>query len=112
MAGFSIMEEPFFSDYLNKTVSDLLHSLKDPHLPLLEMQEVLSTTSGRIPQGLEEAIHCTLGHYSQNLTSVLCQFPSQQITNIINKHGASIQKRSENDQFFMNTSDIMELVRK
>ncbi|KAL5475565.1 hypothetical protein EMCRGX_G025395 [Ephydatia muelleri] len=112
MAGFSIMEEPFFSDYLNKNVSDLLHSLKDPHLPLLEMQEVLSTTSGRIPAGLEEAIHCTLNHYSQNLTSVLCQFPSQQITNIINKHGASIQKRSENDQFFMNTSNIMELVRK
>ena len=35
-----------------------------------------------------------------------------QITNIINRHAASIQKRSDHDQFFMNTNAIMQLVQR
>ena len=35
---------------------------------------------------------------------------SLQISNIINRHAVSLQKRSEHDQFFMNTNPVMQLV--
>ena len=37
MAGFSV-QEPFFSKLLGSTVSTYLSALKDPALPLMEMQ--------------------------------------------------------------------------
>ena len=37
MAGFSV-QEPFFSKLLDSTVSTYLSALKDPALPLMEMQ--------------------------------------------------------------------------
>ena len=75
-------------------------------------QELMSAVSSRIPSPVEEAIQKSLAHYASNITSVLNQFPSVQIVNIINRHAASITKRTDHDQFFMNTSPIVQLVQK
>ena len=48
------------------------------HAPLIT-QELMSAISSRIPSSVEEAIQSRLAHYANNLTSVLCQFPSQQV---------------------------------
>jgi biotin carboxylase len=111
MAGFA-MPEPFFSPSLDKTLSSFLSALTDPALPLMEMQDVMSAISSRIPTSVENEIQTCLGRYANNLTSVFCQFPSQQISNIINRHAVSLKKRSEHDQFFMNTNPVMQLVQK
>ena len=38
MAGFGVQEEPYFTDKLNNSVTSLFKALKDPSLPLMEMQ--------------------------------------------------------------------------
>ncbi|KAH3723850.1 hypothetical protein DPMN_049645 [Dreissena polymorpha] len=50
--------------------------------------------------------------YENNLTSVLCQFPSQQIANVIDGHAATLTRRPERDAFFMNTQGIVELIQR
>jgi len=50
--------------------------------------------------------------YENNLTSVLSQFPSQQIANVIDSHAATLTRRAERDVFFMNTQGIVELVQR
>ena len=75
-------------------------------------QELMSAVSSRIPTSVEDAIQKSLARYASNITSVVNQFPSVQIVNIINRHAASIPKRSDHDQFFMNTSPIVQLVQK
>lgn len=39
----------------------------------------MHTISGRIPTSVENTINKELANYSSNITSVLCQFPSQQV---------------------------------
>ena len=51
---------------------------KVQHVPLIS-QELMSAISSRIPSSVEDAIQSCLAHYANNLTSVLCQFPSQQV---------------------------------
>ena len=48
-------------------------------LVVVMFQEHLSSISGRIPEQVEEAIHRLLANYASNITSVLSQFPSQQV---------------------------------
>ena len=38
MAGFAVQEEQYFTEKLNNCVTSLLKALKDPALPLMEMQ--------------------------------------------------------------------------
>ena len=38
MAGFGAQEEPYFTEKLNDSVTSLFKALKDPSLPLMEMQ--------------------------------------------------------------------------
>ena len=76
------------------------------------LQELIAVTSGRIPARVEKAIRKLLASYGSNLTSVLSQFPSQQIANIIDSHAATLSRRAERDVFFMNTQGIVELVQR
>ena len=62
-----------------------MKALKDPSLPLLELQEVISSISGRIPSTVEKQIRKFMSQYASNITSVLAQFPSQQIASVIDK---------------------------
>lgn len=56
-----------------------MKTMRDPSLPLLELQDIMTSVSGRIPPAVEKAIKKEMAQYASNITSVLCQFPSQQV---------------------------------
>ncbi|XP_066551671.1 acetyl-CoA carboxylase 1 isoform X9 [Amia ocellicauda] len=111
MSGFCL-PEPFFSAKLKEWVERLMKTLRDPSLPLLELQDIMTSVSGRIPPAVEKAIKKEMAQYASNITSVLCQFPSQQIANILDSHAATLNRKSEREVFFMNTQSIVQLVQK
>lgn len=57
-----------------------MKTLRDPALPLLELQEIMTSISGRIPLSVEKSIRKVMAQYASNITSVLCRFPSQQVS--------------------------------
>ncbi|KAB5522663.1 hypothetical protein PHYPO_G00162050 [Pangasianodon hypophthalmus] len=111
MNGYCL-PEPFFSAKLKEWVERLMKTLRDPSLPLLELQDIMTSVSGRIPPTVEKAIKKEMAQYASNITSVLCQFPSQQIANILDSHAATLNRKSEREVFFMNTQSIVQLVQK
>lgn len=111
MDGYTV-GEPHFSRRLEENVKMLMQALKDPALPLLELQEMISSISGRIPSSVEDNIKKHLSSYASNITSVLSQFPSQQIANVVDAHAATLTKRAERDAFFLNTQNIVQLVQR
>lgn len=56
-----------------------MKTLRDPSLPLLELQEIMTSVAGRIPPNVEKDIRKVMAQYASNITSVLCQFPSQRV---------------------------------
>lgn len=56
-----------------------MKTFRDPSLPLLELQDIMTSVSGRIPLAVEKCIKKEMAQYASNITSVLCQFPSQQV---------------------------------
>ncbi|XP_030647474.1 acetyl-CoA carboxylase 2 [Chanos chanos] len=111
MDGYCL-PEPYFSDKVKKWVGTLMKTLRDPSLPLLELQEIMTSVSGRIPVTVEKAIRKVMAQYASNITSVLCQFPSQRIANILDSHAATLQRKSDREVFFMNTQSIVQLVQR
>uniref|UniRef100_A0A8C7KEZ3 acetyl-CoA carboxylase n=1 Tax=Oncorhynchus kisutch TaxID=8019 RepID=A0A8C7KEZ3_ONCKI len=111
MSGFCL-PEPFFSGKLKEWVERLMKTFRDPSLPLLELQDIMTSVSGRIPLAVEKCIKKEMAQYASNITSVLCQFPSQQIANILDSHAATLNRKSEREVFFMNTQSIVQLVQK
>ncbi|EDL19919.1 acetyl-Coenzyme A carboxylase beta [Mus musculus] len=77
MSGYCL-PEPFFSMKLKDWVQKLMMTLRHPSLPLLELQEIMTSVAGRIPAPVEKAVRRVMAQYASNITSVLCQFPSQQ----------------------------------
>lgn len=65
---------------IKEWVSQLMKTLRDPALPLLELQEIMTSISGRIPLSVEKSIRKVMAQYASNITSVLCRFPSQQVS--------------------------------
>lgn len=59
-----------------------MKTLRDPSLPLLELQDIMTSVSGRIPPNVEKSIKKEMAQYASNITSVLCQFPSQQVWSV------------------------------
>lgn len=57
-----------------------MRTLRDPSLPLLELQDIMTSVSGRIPIAVEKVIRKVMAQYASNITSVLCQFPSQRVS--------------------------------
>lgn len=74
------------STQLKEWVERLMKTLRDPSLPLLELQDIMTSVSGRIPPAVEKAIKKEMAQYASNITSVLCQFPSQQVHTLMNTH--------------------------
>lgn len=64
---------------LKEWVQKLMATLRHPSLPLLELQEIMTSVSGRIPAPVEKLVRRVMAQYASNITSVLCQFPSQQV---------------------------------
>ncbi|XP_061381495.1 acetyl-CoA carboxylase isoform X1 [Danaus plexippus] len=111
LAGYCL-PEPYNTPRLREVVEKFMSSLRDPSLPLLELQEVLSSTSGRIPVSVEKKVRKLMALYESNITSVLAQFPSQQIASVIDHHAASLAKRADRDVFFMSTQALVVLVQR
>ncbi|XP_028850871.1 acetyl-CoA carboxylase 2 isoform X3 [Denticeps clupeoides] len=111
MDGYCL-PEPYFSNRLKKWVGTLMKTLRDPSLPLLELQDIMTSVSGRFPITVEKAIRKVMAQYASNITSVLCQFPSQKIANILDSHAATLQRKADREVFFMNTQSIVQLVQR
>ncbi|XP_068994808.1 acetyl-CoA carboxylase isoform X3 [Embiotoca jacksoni] len=111
MDGYCL-EEPYFSRKLKQWVATLMKTLRDPSLPLLELQEIMTSVAGRIPPSVEKDIRKVMAQYASNITSVLCQFPSQRIANILDSHAATLQRKIDREVFFMNTQSIVQLVQR
>ncbi|PWA19506.1 hypothetical protein CCH79_00006981 [Gambusia affinis] len=111
MDGYCL-EEPYFSTKLNEWVATLMRTLRDPSLPLLELQEIMTSVANRIPAAVEKDIRKVMAQYASNITSVLCQFPSQRIANILDSHAATLQRKADREVFFMNTQSIVQLVQR
>ncbi|KAK7582615.1 hypothetical protein V9T40_014060 [Parthenolecanium corni] len=111
LAGYCL-PDPYHQIRVQEVIEKFMNTLRDPSLPLLELQEVISTISGRIPVSVEKKIRKLMTLYERNITSVLAQFPSQQIANVIDGHAATLQKRSDRDNFFVQTQGIIQLVQR
>lgn len=104
--------EPYLKERLDASVNTLMNILRDPSLPLLELQELISSIQGRIPVQVEKYIVRLISQYANNLTSVLAQFPSQQIAAVIDEYASTIAKKTEREQFFNTVSGIVQLVQR
>ncbi|XP_054466487.1 acetyl-CoA carboxylase isoform X1 [Anoplopoma fimbria] len=111
MAGYCL-EEPLYSSKLKQWLATLMKTLRDPSLPLLELQEIMTSLASRIPSSVEKDIRKVMAQYASNITSVLCQFPSQRIANILDSHAATLQRKTDREVFFMNTQSIVQLVQR
>ncbi|XP_073438704.1 acetyl-CoA carboxylase 2 isoform X1 [Dendrobates tinctorius] len=111
MNGYCL-PEPYFTSKVKEWVLKMMKTLRDPSLPLLEIQEIMTSVSTRIPPTVEKAIRKVMAQYASNITSVLCQFPSQQIANILDSHAATLQRKADREVFFMNTQSIVQLVQR
>uniref|UniRef100_A0A8D8X038 Acetyl-CoA carboxylase n=1 Tax=Cacopsylla melanoneura TaxID=428564 RepID=A0A8D8X038_9HEMI len=111
LAGYCL-PEPYHLPRLREVIEKFMSSLRDPSLPLLELQDVISSISGRIPISVEKKIRKLMSLYERNITSVLAQFPSQQIASVIDSHAATLQKRADRDNFFLQTQGIVQLVQR
>ncbi|XP_016913942.1 acetyl-CoA carboxylase isoform X3 [Apis cerana] len=111
LAGYCL-PDPYHLPRVRELLEKFMNSLRDPSLPLLELQEVIATISGRIPISVEKKIRKLMSLYERNITSVLAQFPSQQIAAVIDGHAATLSKRSERDVFFLTTQAIVQLVQR
>lgn len=111
LSGYSL-PDPFNAPRLREIIEKFMQSLRDPSLPLLELQEVIASISGRIPLSVEKKIRKLMTLYERNITSVLAQFPSQQIASVIDSHAATLQKRADRDVFFLTTQGIVQLVQR
>lgn len=111
LAGYCL-PDPYHLPRLRDLIEKFMCSLRDPSLPLLELQDVIATISGRIPISVEKKIRKLMSLYERNITSVLAQFPSQQIAAVIDGHAATLSKRSDRDVFFLTTQAIVQLVQR
>jgi acetyl-CoA carboxylase/biotin carboxylase 1 len=104
--------EPYFREKLKLTVEKLYSILRDPSLPLLEVEEILSNISERIPKEVDKEIKKLMKNYLSNLTSVLVQFPSQSIATCIDNYAVKLERRADRDVFFATVQSLVQLVQR
>ncbi|CAF3453887.1 unnamed protein product [Rotaria socialis] len=104
--------EPYFRERVKLTVENLFTILRDPSLPLLEAEEIISNISERMPQEVKKEIQKLLKNYKSNLTSVLVQFPSQLIAAFIDNYATKLEHRSDRDVFFATVQSLVQLVKR
>lgn len=111
LSGYTL-PDPYFRERMKETIDLMMRCLRDPRLPLLELQDLISVISGRIVPNVEKKIRKLMASYASNITSVLSQFPSQQIAAIIDSHAATLTKKRDRDEFFLSMSDVVQLVQR
>jgi len=67
---------------------------------------------GRIPAEVEGQVRQLMTNYAGNITSVLCQFPSQQIAEALDAYAGRLQKKQEREVFFMTSQVLLSLVQR
>lgn len=93
-------------------VHEYLMVLRDPKLPLLEINEMLASISGRIPQQVEINIRKHLLNYETNITSALVQFPCHAIGNVINNYASTLERPADRNSFLLITNEIVQLIQR
>ncbi|KAL5104803.1 Acetyl-CoA carboxylase [Taenia crassiceps] len=78
-----VLPEPFFSDWFKPKLDELFQCLRDPNLPLFELEDLVAQLSGRLPISVEQSLRSIAASYSNQLTSVLTNFPSERIIRVI-----------------------------
>ncbi|UJR23581.1 hypothetical protein I4U23_026570 [Adineta vaga] len=111
LAGYSY-PEPYFRERLKSNVEQLFSILRNPALPLLEVEDILSNISERIPKEVDKEIKRIMKNYHSNLTSVLVQFPSQAIASVFDNYATKLQTRSDRDAFFTAIQSLVQLVQR
>lgn len=111
LAGYCIPEK-YNESRMKIVIEEFMNSLRDRNLPLLELQEVIASISGRIPISVEKKIRKHMEQYERNITSILEQFPSQHIASVLDSHAGALQKRADRDVFFLTTQGIVQLVQR
>lgn len=111
LAGYSY-PEPYFRERLKLNVEKLFSILRDPSLPLLEVEEILSNISERIPKEVDKEIKRIMKNYESNLTSVLVQFPSQLIASVIDNYASKLQQRNDREAFFAAIQSLVQLIQR
>eukprot|EP01135_Chromosphaera_perkinsii_P003334 Nk52_evm34s240 gene=Nk52_evmTU34s240 len=104
--------DPLFGDRVNYHISRVMNALKDPLLPLLEMQEVLSAVSGRVPGRLESEILDALHTYQGSINSMFSTFPAGHIANLVDRYGAKFTKKADRDAFYVLVEPVISLLDK
>ena len=94
------------------TVEKLYSILRDPLLPLLEVENILSNISERIPQYVRTEIKKLMRNYESNLTSVLLVFPSKTIATLIDKYAAKLETPTERRTFFTTVDNLVQLAKR
>ncbi|XP_049512514.1 acetyl-CoA carboxylase-like isoform X3 [Dermacentor silvarum] len=107
-----VLPDPHFAQHMTASLDTFMRTLRDPTLPLMELKDIISSISGRIQPSVENNIRTLMKMYDKNITSVLAQFPSQQIAGVIDSYAATLQKRADRDVFFMTTQGIVQLVQR
>lgn len=103
--------EPLFSQRCDHIVNDeLVAALNDPRLPLLELQDVLSALSSRLPPSLVADINSLLTSYAFSVNSMFCTFPTKAIAALLDAHSAAIPRKADQDDFLLKARPIYELV--
>lgn len=92
--GFCV-PEPLFTQRCEHVVNELTTALNDARLPLLELQDVLSALAARLPQHVVAHINTLLTSYAYSVNSMFCTFPTQAIAALLDKHAASLSKKSD-----------------
>lgn len=111
LAGYTLPDS-FFNEKLTENVETFMRCLHDPRLPLLELQDIISSISGRIPTTVEQQIRKLMNNYERNISSILATFPSQEIAAVIDTYASTLERRADRDVFFLNTQGIVQLVQR
>lgn len=103
--------EPLFTQRCEHMVNnELVPALNDPRLPLLELQDVLSALSSRLPNTVVADINALLTQYAYSVNSMFCTFPTQAISAVIDKHAESLPRKQDQDDFLLVAKPIVQLV--
>lgn len=111
LAGYTY-PEPYSREIMKNYVEKLFSILRDPSLPLLEVEDILSSISERIPKEVDREIKKLMKNYLSNLTSVLVQFPSQAIASVIDNYASKLERRADRDAFFSTIQSLVHLVQR
>ncbi|KER22342.1 hypothetical protein T265_09541 [Opisthorchis viverrini] len=82
LLGYAL-PEPFLTSWLNQSLDQLMSLLHDPRLPLLELQDTVAHLAGRLPPQMERELRAQVKLYAGQVTSVMANFPSNQIRHIV-----------------------------